>query len=310
MVNMRTEIGRLWKHSAILTFTSALMLATFAAALIGLAVDPRIITGMPAWLKPAKFGISTAIYCATIAWLLGYIHVWPRIVRASAWTISLVLILEIAIIDLQAFRGTTSHFNHATPLDSALFETMGIAIGILWLASLLIAIALFRQHFENPAWGWALRLGMLLNVIGSASGGLMVAPTADQLDALRHKEPTPIIGAHTVGALDGGPGLPGVGWSTQHGDLRIPHFLGLHAIQAIPLFAWLFARRRSSAVFIAAASYLALYGILVWQALRGESIVAPDAATLAALAIWLAATALALFAAVRPAQHPAAEAAQ
>ena len=114
---------------------------------------------------------------------------------------------------------------------------------------------------------------------------------------------------HTIGGPDGGPGLPGVGWSTKHGDLRISHFVGLHALQVIPFLAWLFRRRRGSshaAVFAISASYLMLAGILAWQALRGEPITAPQTATFAALAVWLAGTTVALTAALFPI-HPAAE---
>ena len=288
--------------------TSLIMLGTFLVSVAGVFLDPRIITGVPAWLKPAKFGISAAIYLVTLAWLYRYIQVWRERLRLTAWAISAVMVLEIAIIDIQAARGVTSHFNNITTVDRALFLIMGVAIGILWLASVVILIALFKQRFENPAWGWALRLGMLTTVIGSAAGGMMVPPNAQQMQTLRAHQPTPAIGAHTVGAPDGGPGLPGVGWSSEHGDLRVPHFLGMHGMQMIPLFAWLFARRRVAAVFVAAGSYLTLFGILVWQAWRGESIVGPDGQTLAVALAWLVATAVAMaiaFMARRPEEQAA-----
>jgi hypothetical protein len=114
----------------------------------------------------------------------------------------------------------------------------------------------------------------------------MTRPTRQQLEAARAGETMTLVGAHTVGAPDGGPGLPGTGWSTAHGDLRVPHFLGLHALQVLPLVALVLARRRLSDVvrvrftLIAGVSYFALYGILMWQALRGQSVLAPDALTI------------------------------
>lgn len=296
VTGMRNQLRRLWAASPILTATTFLMLATFAVAVVGIFVDSRLITGAPAWLKPAKFGISTAIYNTTLAWLYRYLHVWPSFLRLAAWTISLVFVVEIAIVDLQAARGVTSHFNNATPLDAALFGIMGGAIGLLLLASVGILIALFKQKFEDADWGWALRLGMLITVIGSAAGGFMIPPNAEQLRAMRAHEPVAAVGSHTVGAPDGGPGLPGVGWSTEHGDLRAPHFVGMHGVQLIPLLTWLLVRQRpshpyKSMVFVIAGSYFALFAILAWQALRGESIVQPDGSTLITMAIWLIASA-------------------
>jgi hypothetical protein len=108
----------------------------------------------------------------------------------------------------------------------------------------------------------------------------------------------PVAGAHTIGAPDGGPGLPGTGWSVDHGDVRVPHFVGLHAMQILPVIAIALRRRRLSGharvpvVIVAASSYVALFAILLWQALRGQSLVQPDSATLTVLGAWMIVTAV------------------
>ena len=295
MVNIPAELRRCRRDSAPLTATVILMVVALVVAVAGLFLDPRTITGIPAWIKPAKFAISTGIFAGTIAWLFRYITIWPRLRRITGWILAAALTVEVAIIDFQAARGTTSHFNASTPFDSALFNIMGAAILLLWLASVAVLVALFRQRFENAGWGWLLRLGMLTTVLGSAGGGLMLGVTAEQAATLRAGHTLRAFGGHTVGAADGGPGLPVLGWSTQHGDLRIAHFLGLHGVQIIPLIGWFAMRRRrvqdrrtqTRLAFALAASYIALMAILTWQALRGQSVVHPDVKTLAAIAIWL-----------------------
>jgi hypothetical protein len=262
------------------------MLLALAGAAIGLLVDRRLITGVPAWIKPAKFALSTAIYSGTLAWALGFVDVWRRFAKALAGILSAVLLIEVGIIFLQAARGTTSHFNVDTTLDAVLYSAMGISIGVLFVASIGVLIILFRQRFSNRALGWALRLGLLITVLGSGIGGLMTRPSPDQQRRLTAGERPKIVGAHTVGAPDGGPGIPILGWSTAHGDLRVPHFFGLHGMQVIP-FLYLFARRRRNRdltgfVFASAAGYLAFIGILTWQALRGESPFAPGTQVLSA----------------------------
>jgi hypothetical protein len=267
-------IRKIWSNSSLLAATSLLMFAAFLFSVAGTYLDPRTITGVPAWLKPAKFGISTALYTATLAWLFGYITVWPRFKRAMGAVVAAVVILEVVIIDVQAARGTTSHFNVGTTLDATLFGIMASAILMLWLASIGILAALFRQRFTDPAWGWALRLGLLISILGASMGGLMTRPTAAQKEALRNHEHVAVIGAHTVGAPDGGAGLPVAGWSARHGDLRVPHFFGLHGMQIVPLFAWLMGRRRTlSGTLIFSGGYLAFLALLTWQALAGRPLV-------------------------------------
>lgn len=91
------------------------MLATLLAALVGLVVDPRVITGAPAWLKPAKFALSISVYAATFIWLLSFISGRARIVRLISWVTAVGLLVEMALIAMQVVRGTTSHFNVSTP---------------------------------------------------------------------------------------------------------------------------------------------------------------------------------------------------
>jgi hypothetical protein len=296
-------VSTLWRTSPPLTAVGLLMLGALAASLAGIWLDPTMITGAPAWLKPAKFASSIAIYSLTLAWVFAYLPDWPRTRRVVGWTTAVVLVLELIIIDVQAWRGTSSHFNVGTLLDGALFTVMGAAIVVQTLTSVAVAVALWRQPFVDRALGWALRFGMTMTIVGALSGGLMTRPTAAQLDDARVTQRLATAGAHTVGAPDGGPGLPGTGWSRQHGDLRVPHFVGLHALQALPLIAVLLRRRiaadrtRVRMTTIAASSYAALFAILLWQALRGQSVVGPDVTTLGAIAMWAVATGAAAWAA-------------
>src|SRR5262245_36602034 len=225
---LRTTMARLWTASPVLTAAGLLMVGVLAVSIVGLVVDPRVITGVPAWLKPAKFAVSTAIYMLTLAWICTQLPEFPRTRRIVGWVTAVILVLEVAIIDAQAWRGTTSHFNVGTVLDTVLFAVMGSAIALQTLTSIAVAVALWRQHFDDRVLGWALRFGMVITIVGASTGGLMTRPTAAQLEEARATGRIAIAGAHTVGAPDGGPGLPGTGWSVQHGDVRIPHFIGLH----------------------------------------------------------------------------------
>jgi hypothetical protein len=293
-------LARLWRGSPPLTAVGILMLIVAGASLSGLLVDPRSITGAPAWLKPFKFAISTAIYSLTLAWVFTWLPHWPRVRRVVGWTTAIVFVLEVAIIDTQAWRGTTSHFNAATTLDRTLFIVMGSAIMIQTLTSVAVAVALWRQRFTDRPLGWALRLGMTLTIAGALTGALMTRPTPEQLANARAGGRMTIVGAHTVGAPDGGPGVPVTGWSSEHGDMRVPHFIGLHAIQALALIAVGLRRWRRSeavrvrAVLTAAVSYGSLFLLLLWEALRGRSFAAPDATTLTSFVLWAAVTVLTL----------------
>src|SRR5215212_12107977 len=113
----REYLADAWRRNLPLVALVLGMVAVAAAALVGLAVDPRTITGAPAWMKPLKFAISIAAYGGTLLWMLTFIPERPRLVAAISWGVLFALGLEMALIVMQVLRNTTSHFNQATPFD-------------------------------------------------------------------------------------------------------------------------------------------------------------------------------------------------
>jgi hypothetical protein len=279
-------------HRPLLALAAAMVaLAAFTA--IAMFIDPREVTGLNVWVKPFKFAVSTAIYSLTLAWLLGQLVRLRRVAWVAGTFAAIALAIELVIITAFAAVADTSHFNVTTPLHAAAWATMAFSIVVVWVVTLLVAFALFRNRLGDRARTLAIRSGALLAVLGMGLAFLMTGPQGDQISNYNG-----IVGAHTVGIPDGGPGLPLVGWSTVAGDLRIPHFVGMHGLQALPIFAIaleLLARRvplladgvlRFRLVAIAAATYLAVVVLTAWQALIGQSIVQPGGPVLvAALAV-------------------------
>jgi hypothetical protein len=299
-LNLRTALWNAlrnsWNFNRPITLGILFHVVLIPVALIAAVVDPKVILGAPAWIKPLKFAISGSVYLATFAWFLTFVRGRRWLVQTAATVTGIALIVESTLISLQVVRGVASHFNESTPFDALVFDIMGGFIVLVSVFNLILAILLLLQRLEDPVWAWGLRLGVLISFIGMAVAFLMVdGPTPEQQAALDRGETLALIGAHSVGVPDGGPGLPLVGWSTEGGDLRIGHFLGLHGIQALPFLAWLLNRpamrrrysqgRRTALVWIGGIAYTGLTFLVTWQALRGQPLIAPDALTLEAFAL-------------------------
>ena len=260
----REFFRELHRRDRVLALTGWGTAALFVALLAIAPFDSRTVTGLNPWVKPLKFCLSITAYVWTLAWFLGHLRTrWTRLV---SWGTALVFVVEMACIVTQAARGVTSHFNAKTPFDGAVFSLMGMMIAFNTLL-VAVTLALFFTRARGPlapAYLWGIRAGLLLFFLGSFEGMAMIAQ-----------------GAHTVGAPDGGPGLPFVNWSTRAGDLRVAHFLSFHALQLLPLAGHALSRYKSdwprarqvACVLALALLYAAGVALVFLRALGGRPLI-------------------------------------
>ena len=215
--------------------------------------SPTEVNGASAWLKPTKFYISTVIFVWSMGWYLGYLKQTPTI-TIYTWLTIAILAFELIYITLRAAQGQLSHFNTSTTFNGFMFSMMGLAISVMTLATLYIGIRFFVEPLpELPAsYVWGIRIGIILFVVFAFEGGLMGARLA-----------------HTVGAADGTPGLKFLNWSVTHGDLRIAHFVGMHALQVLPLLGFYMFSSTHGIVMVSILYLLLATGVLV-HALMGK----------------------------------------
>ena len=271
-------------HPALVTFAFVCVACAVATG-IPLLVDSRLVNGAPAWHKPLKFFVSAAIYSFTFAWYLGQDPDRERQRTRgglASWLgtgVWVALAIELALITLQACRGVGSHFNISTSFDARVFNVMGLMILALTLIHTALSVRLLRARWTNRPRLTACRWGAGLALVGLSVGALMVRPRPDQLAEVRAGRPA-VAGGHTVGATDGGAGLPFVNWSTEAGDRRVGHFVGLHAMQAVPAVvllapAWWPQQAVLAAVRVTGLAYGALTMLLIVQAQQARPVLRP-----------------------------------
>ncbi|HEU4471596.1 MAG TPA: hypothetical protein VFR58_10960 [Flavisolibacter sp.] len=249
---MKAFILELKQRSEPLFYFGILCLAASLICLSLTRFTATQVAGVNTWFKPFKFALSIAVYSMTMAWLVWYLPQFNR--PLFSWTIILLLGFEIVYIILQAARGRQSHFNVSTSSYAFLYAMMAIAATAVAVYTAYIGVLFFTSDFPQlPSYYlWAIRLGILLFVAFSLEGFVMGSRLS-----------------HTIGAADGGPGLPIVNWSTKYGDPRIAHFIGMHALQVLPLASWYLLKDVKATILLGL-----LYGLLaiftLIQALHGK----------------------------------------
>ncbi|GAB4586442.1 hypothetical protein [Nocardia sp. IFM 10818] len=289
--------------------TTAVMTALALSSLCAMAIDDRLLLQESVWLKPLKFAIAMALYTGTLAWLLSFPHRGQRVTRWMGTLFALTAIVDVGFVTVQAARGTFSHFNMQTDAVNSIGQ-MVFASGVLGLfgANLVIAVILSWQRVTDLPTTRAIKAGLGIAVATMALGYAVVPGTGKQEVTDAAGNPVSLSAGHTImegqpTVRDGVDGMPVTHWSTAGGDIRISHFVGIHGIQLLivaaillakfaPRLPWLRGERtRADLIGVLAFGIAGLMGVLLWQALRGQPVTAPDGRTLAALGLLAAVTA-------------------
>ena len=260
-LDLRAHAAELYSRQKPLAMLVGLNLILVICMLVLLSFDTRLVMGSNPWIKPIKFALSFALYAYTIARFLEYLRLSNRGKKIISWAVSISILIQIICITTQAARGTTSHYNLTTSADAAIAIIMDIMdpINAVFVVILLILACRSKYDVTHPCL-WGIRSGLAIFLAASAIGVVMVSN-----------------GAHSIGVEDGGPGLPVLDWSTTGGDLRVAHFVGLHALQVLPVCGWLISKRdlwtssqKTRCILALSAVYALIVVILYVQAIHGE----------------------------------------
>lgn len=217
-------------------------------------IDSRHLFGVSIWNKPIKFFISTTVLLWTIAWIMEEIQAQKQVKFISIGVLT-CLSLELILISFQAIQGKASHFNVTNPIDGMIFGLMGLVIFINSLFFIYLFYLFLKVKSIAPGYKVGILSGLFIFLLGGYEGYLMASRLS-----------------HTVGAADGQEGIFFLSWAKEYGDLRIYHFLGLHALQVLSLFGWFFFKEKPKAMLLVSGIYFLLSSGTLWLALQGRSI--------------------------------------
>ena len=276
----------------VLRVVSWMFVPLAVGCLAGVLLDDRMLGDERVWVKPLKFAVSIGLTGLATAWLRTRLledrrlaadpKRLRRIDRASS-AVVLALVAEQILISVQAARGVRSHFNTTTALDGLVFNVMGGLIAVAFGGLLMIAFVGRRRRLRDAVTDKVVGHGVGLVLLGSVVGFAMIG-----------------VDGHSIGGDDGGPGLPMTNWSTELGDLRPGHFVGLHGLQLL-IVAGAISRRRGWSertrvrlIDVMAGAAAAATVSLVAQALAGRPVTSVSSLVVAAATVAGGAAAFAL----------------
>jgi len=250
-----------WFPQRVLAAYGVALLALVPAGVVWAWRDPRNVDGEVIAVKPTRFALSIGVYMLTASAMFSYVRPERRsafLPSAVVWMMVVGSTVELSCIVLQAARARRSHFNTSTRGDAAIYSAMG-AFAVLFIGAVLpLGWEIARRPAEHadPTMVRATVAGLLETfIVGGGTGAFMSARSGHAIGRERAR-------------------LPVFGWNMTGGDVRAPHFFGIHAMQALPMIAAganVLCSRRAGSLFVAGAlAYGLLTAGLLCQALRGK----------------------------------------
>ncbi len=265
-------------------------LALFVSGLVHVGI--LLVTGWT-WIGPvslrkaATFGLSFGLTLPSVAWATSYLRLPARGLVLGVFIATCVV--ETVLISMQAWRGVPSHFNFATPFDTAVSTTLALGGGVIVLVGVVCTLAAFAgADGLAPSMALAVRTGLVVLLVAFATGAVMVAR----------------------GVVEARGGQAQLAYDTA-GSLKPLHAVAMHVVLVLPALAWLLAHtswpeaRRMRLVWVAVVADAVLTAVVGYEAFAGIPPLTPPlvlgALSVAALIVLATTGATALRAMLAPA---------
>jgi len=265
-------------------------LVLFVSGLVHVGI--LLVTGWT-WIGPvslrkaATFGLSFGLTLPSVAWATSYLRLPARGLVLGVFIVTSVV--ETTLISMQAWRGVPSHFNFATPFDTAVSTTLALGGGVIVLVGVVCTAAAFAGAGGlAPSMALAVRTGLVVLLVAFATGAVMVAR----------------------GVVEARGGQAQLAYDTA-GSLKPLHAVAMHVVLVLPALAWLLAHsswteaRRLRLVWVAVVADAVLTAVVGFEAFTGIPPLTPPlvlgALSAAALVVLATTGATALRAVLAPA---------
>jgi hypothetical protein len=265
-------------------------LVLFVSGLVHVGI--LLVTGWT-WIGPvslrkaATFGLSFGLTLPSVAWATSYLRLPARGLVLGVFIATCVV--ETVLISMQAWRGVPSHFNFATPFDTAVSTALALGGGVIVLVGVVCTLAAFAGAGGlAPSMALAVRTGLVVLLVAFATGAVMVAR----------------------GVVEARGGQAQLAYDTA-GSLKPLHAVAMHVVLVLPALAWLLAHtswaeaRRLRLVWVAVVADAVLTAVVGYEAFAGIPPLTPPlvlgALSVAALVVLATTGATALRAVLAPA---------